>query len=176
MPSKDRRAGAGSTDFDWEFGDAAFDRPSQNLARFDHHAFFLARNIGDDILDNIERGKVAARPRDALHRRNHYRFGAEGLIQRLQRDCKTDRCAVGQRGDIAIPAAPAALFADNPEMVEINAWYNQRNVRLHTMGPRSTDCRYMTGIERLQFARRFRLNRSKYQPDALQAHRLRVLH
>src|SRR6516162_2427946 len=119
MAGKDRRARAGRTYLDWQFGDTAFRDASQDLGRFDHHSLFLTRNIRDDILDNIKRGHVAARTRDTLHRSNDHRIDAERPIERLQRDRKTDRRAVGQRRDIALPAAPAALLVDEHEVVEI---------------------------------------------------------
>src|SRR5580700_3018964 len=50
--------GAGRAYFNRWLDDRAFADTSQDLAGFDLDAFFLARNIGDDVLDDVERRQV----------------------------------------------------------------------------------------------------------------------
>src|SRR5216683_6395535 len=68
MACEHRCARAGSAHLYWKFGDAPLGDASKDFARLDRNAFFLARNIRDDVLDDIERGQVAAGARDSLHR------------------------------------------------------------------------------------------------------------
>src|SRR5713101_4938099 len=68
MACEHRCARAGSAHLDWKFGDAPLGDASKDFARLDRDALFLARNIRDDVLDDIERGQVPAGARDSLHR------------------------------------------------------------------------------------------------------------
>src|SRR5713226_4809851 len=121
MACEHRCARAGSAYLDWKFGDAPLGDAAKNFARLDRNAFFLARNIRDDVLDDIERGQVAAGARDSLHRGDDRRVDAETVVERLERYGQPGRGAVGERRDIALPSAPPPLLGDDRDMVEVDA-------------------------------------------------------
>ena len=176
MTGQYRGACTSRADPDRQFHDRALAHAPENLARFDHHALFFTRNVRNDVLDDIERGQVAPGARYPLHRGDDGRLDAKALIERLERHCQARRGAVRQRRDIALPSAPALLLVDDRHVIEIDARDHEWHVGLHTIGSRGADGRDMLGVQRLEFARRFGFDRREDDANAVQTHRLGVLH
>src|SRR5207244_4068256 len=83
---------------------------TQDLLRLALDLLLLARDEGDDVVDDVEGQDpaLAARARDRLKRGHHHGAHAEGVVQRLERDGQAGGRAVGDGRDEAAPAARAA--------------------------------------------------------------------
>src|SRR5207248_2407845 len=117
---------------------------TQDLLRLALDLLLLARDEGDDVVDDVEGQDpaLAARARDRLKRGHHHGAHAEGVVQRLERDGQAGGRAVGDGRDEAAPAARAALVVESLGVRIVDAGDQDWDIGLIAKGGGSADDRH----------------------------------
>ena len=108
---------------------------AENLQSFAFNLLFLAANVRQHIVIDIQRGHARITgARDRLHRRSDARFDAEARVQRRQGHRNHNRGAIRIRDDeSAIITAGRALRVDQREVFVVHFGNQQRHIPIHAM-------------------------------------------
>ena len=117
-----------------EFNGVADETP-ENFARLGLHLLFFTADVGNDVVQRVERGHAGiARAGKRLHGDDENFFDAERVVERLQRQSETDRRTIGIGDEIAGgESAPLLLPGDEIEMIGIHFRNDERHVFIHAV-------------------------------------------
>ncbi len=129
MPIEDGNAVGVRAEHDVGVHTATIHHTPQHLAQLLRELLLLARDVGHDVVQNIERGHAGIpRAGDRLHRRHKDLANAKRRVQRLERQRHARDRAVRTGDDEAGPAAPGALRFDKCHVIGVDLRDEQRHV------------------------------------------------
>ena len=134
---------------------------SENFRDFGLDLLRLARDVGNDVSEYVERGDARiARAGDRLHRRDERLLDPEGAVERRERHGEEHRRAICVRDERSGPATMLPLPLEEAERIRVDLRNDERDVVVHAMR-RSVreDERAPPGEERLDFAGGVRVER-----------------
>ncbi|CAA9521982.1 MAG: hypothetical protein AVDCRST_MAG73-236 [uncultured Thermomicrobiales bacterium] len=108
---------------------------AEELLGFLGHLFFLVADVGDDVVDHVQRRHARVPGAgDRLHRRRQHRLQPEGVLERFKGQREVDRRAVAVGDNVAGPAAVAPLVVDRGGVAGVDLGDDQRHVGFHAVG------------------------------------------